>query len=92
MMPKTKRKSKTTTDTDGAYLLKLVLYVIVASQWLWLVPSGATYRVPIPFGLLVGIAFASHEHFKIDRKVEYAVMLVAVFIGFVANIGLSMSL
>lgn len=86
-MAKTKKK----TETDGAYLLKLVLYLIIGAQWLF-IKTGAGGQVPLPVGVLVGVLFASHEHFQIDRKVEYAVLLVAMLVGFFAQIGLFYSL
>jgi hypothetical protein len=89
-MAKTKKviKNKShVTQIDGLYLLKMLLYVILGSQWLWF-GQASGQRLPIPVGLLVGILFAMHDHFRIDRKIEYAVLLVAMLIGFVANIGI----
>jgi len=98
MATKTKRttKRKTTTratakaaaaNNDGLYLLKLVLYTILGTQWLWFqTRDGST--IPLPIGLLLGLAFALHEHFQVDRKVEYAVLLAAMLAGFVAKVGL----
>jgi hypothetical protein len=74
-------------EPDSAYFLKLVLYVIIGAQWLRVTsPSGAQF--PIPIGLLFGLLFASHEHFQVDRKIEYAILLVATMIGFFAQVGL----
>lgn len=72
---------------DGLYLLKLVLYTILGTQWLWFGTREGSV-VPLPIGLLLGIVFALHEHFQLDRKVEYAVLLAAMLAGFVAHIGL----
>jgi len=98
MATKTKRttKRKTTRATanaavagnqDGVYLLKLVLYTIIGTQWLWFQTNDGS-NVPIPIGLLLGLAFALHEHFQVDRKVEYAVLLAAMLAGYVAKVGL----
>jgi hypothetical protein len=87
-MAKTKKKAN---ETDGAYLLKLVLYVIIGAQWLF-IKTKAGGQVPLPVGVLVGAIFASHEHFQIDRKVEYAVLLVAMLVGFFSQVGLFYSL
>jgi hypothetical protein len=91
----TKRKSNgaakhraTASELDGVYFLKLVMYVVVGSQWVWLVDSQLTKQIPLPLGLCVGVVFALHDHFKIDRKIELAVLLIAMLIGFWANIGL----
>ncbi len=77
-------------EPDALYVLKIVLYLIVGSQWLKIeTRSGA--QIPIPYGALIGLIFAMHDHFRIDRKVEYAVLLVAMFVGFWVPIGLSVT-
>ena len=91
-MPKTKSKPGKKRpageqELDGVYLLKLVLYVILGSLWVKL-SHGGTLNIPIPAGLIVGLIFASHEHFRIDRKIEYAVLLIAMMIGYFAPYGL----
>ncbi len=83
-------KTKTAVS-DGPYFLKLVLYLIVGSQWVRLVDTDLTRQIPLPIGLLVGFLFASHEHFQIDRKIEYAVLLIACLVGFWAQTGLSVT-
>jgi hypothetical protein len=81
-------KAKTSAQqTDGAFLLKLVLYLMLGFQWFRLVNDNLTKQVPIPIGLVVGILFAQHEIFKIDRKLEYAVLLVSMLIGFWSQVG-----
>jgi len=64
--------------------------LIIGAQWIR-ITKGNT-QIPIPVGLLVGLLFASHEHFQIDRKVEFAMLLVACFIGFWLPLGLQISL
>ena len=77
-------------EPHALYVLKIVLYLIVGSQWLKIeTRSGA--QIPIPYGALIGLIFAMHDHFRIDRKVEYAVLLVAMFVGFWVPIGLSVT-
>ncbi len=71
---------------DSAYLLKIVLYLIIGSQWLKIETKGGV-QIPIPAGAIVGVLFAAHDHFQIDRKIEYAVLLVAMFIGFWVPLG-----
>lgn len=77
-------------ETDGAYFLKLVLYIIIGSQWLWVIGPGNSYAVPLPIGLVIGLFFASHDKFQIDRKIEYALLLIAMLIGFWAGIGITL--
>lgn len=72
---------------DGVYLLKMVLYLLLGSLWIK-ISHGGNINIPIPVGLFVGLLFTSHEHFRIDRKIEYAVLLVAMLIGYFAPYGL----
>lgn len=84
-----KNKTKTTVaESDGSYVLKLVLYLVVGSQWLWVVNTDGSIKIMLPIGLFIGILFARHERFQLDRKIEYALLLVAVSLGFWGQIGL----
>jgi len=71
---------------DGVYFLKLVLYLLLGSMWLK-ISHGATVAIPIPIGLIVGLVFTTHEHFQIDRKIEYAVLVVAMLFGYFVSYG-----
>ncbi len=73
-------------ELDGTYLLKLVLYMVLGSQWVKIVTKSGV-QIPIPVGAIVGILFAAHDHFQIDRKIEYAVLLISMFIGFWIPLG-----
>ena len=75
-------------ESDSAFFLKLVLYLILGALWIKL-SDGQTFQVPFPIGFIVGLLFTAHEHFQIDRKIEYAVLLVAMFIGFWLPIGIN---
>lgn len=86
------KKQKESTELDGVFIFKLVLYVILGSLWLKLDSGTMQNTFPIPLGLIIGILFASHEHFRIDRKIEYAVLVLAALIGLIAPYGLFMSL
>lgn len=92
MTRKPRRKSayspQATPELDSVYLLKLVLYLIVGTQWLWIQNPAGTSGLPLPVGLVAGFVFARHDHFQIDRKIEYAILLIALFIGFYSHIGL----
>jgi hypothetical protein len=79
-------------DTDGVFFLKLTMYVVLGSLWLKVQGDAGWQQIPVPVGLIVGLIFASHEHFQIDRKVEYAVLVVAALIGFIAPYGLFINL
>jgi hypothetical protein len=86
-MAKSKRNSDT-TDNDGAFILKLVLYVLLGSMWLKIHSTNLDSGIPIPVGLVLGIIFSSHEHFRIDRKIEYGVLIIAALIGLMVPYGL----
>lgn len=85
------KKIPQSTELDSVFLLKTLLYMILGAQWLWFDLSNGG-RVPLPVGLLIGIVFAMHDHFQIDRKIEYAVLLVAMLVGFMANIGVAIAI
>lgn len=84
----TKPRNARQRQPDSAYFLKIVMYMVVGAQWVRLVNPSFTEQIPIPVGLIIGILFASHEHFKLDRKIEFAVLLVASFVGFWSQVGL----
>ena len=87
-MAKKKNKPATKKSGDDAYLLKLVMYLIIASQWLR-ITKGVDWQLPLAYGAIIALLFARHEHFKTDRKIEYAVIIVAMFVGFWVPVGLS---
>lgn len=83
MSRKKQRRSHTKprVEPDSVFFLKLVMYLILGSQWLRIehVPD---WSVPLPLGLVVGLLYATHDHFAIDRKIEFALLLVAAFVSF----------
>ena len=88
-MAKTKRKAaKQNAELDSVYVLKLVMYIIVGSLWVRIKMHSGQLDIPVPVGLVIGLLFAWHEHFQIDRKIEYAILLVAMVVGFWSQIGL----
>jgi len=83
--------AKKTKNFEEAYFLKLVLFLVLGSLWLK-VGDGQGWQIPIPVGFILGMALATHDHFQIDRKIEYALLLVAMFVGFWAPIGIYLNL
>jgi ABC-type dipeptide/oligopeptide/nickel transport system permease component len=78
-MAKSKTKSKKKAqpvESDAVFFLKLVLYFVLG-----------TLCLPIPVGLVFGVLLAQHDHFQIDRKIEYAVLLIATIVSFFAPVG-----
>jgi hypothetical protein len=64
--------------------------VIVGSQWVWLTTDET--QIPLPIGFVVGLLFASHDHFQIDRKIEYAILLIAALVAFWTQVGIFIQL
>lgn len=83
-------KIQTVKESDSTYFLKVVLYMILGTGWVHITTSS--HSLPIPLGLIVGLLFARHEHFQIDRKIEYTVLLVVCFVAFWLPTGIFVSL
>lgn len=77
---KSTKKHTTPQELDSIYFLKLVMYFLFGTFWVHVVTSS--YTIPLPVGFLIGMAFASHDHFKIDRKIEYAVLVISMFVTY----------
>lgn len=74
-----KKKATTPTtgrETDSAYFLKILLYFILGT--IWVKYNG---YVVFPIGLIVGVLFTRSDHFAIDRKIEYAILIIAALFG-----------
>jgi hypothetical protein len=74
-------------ELDSVFFLKIVVYMVLGSLWIRLVNPDLTAQIPIPIGLGIGLLIASHEHFQIDRKIEFSVLLVSALIGFWVQTG-----
>jgi ABC-type dipeptide/oligopeptide/nickel transport system permease component len=85
---KAKTKAVTSKNEGDAFFLKAVLYLIIGTQWVVFEKSGFS----LPYGLMIGIIFANHEHFVIDQKLEYVILLIAAFVAYWLPIGLTLSL
>lgn len=78
-----RRASTRFVESDGAYFLKIVLYVILGSLWIKFahpMQFGEFSLHGAPIGLVIGMIFASHDHFQVDRKIEYAILIFMVII------------
>lgn len=85
-MAKTKTK-KANADVDMIYFLKLTVYLILGTIWVK-VTDGQSTQFPIPAGFLMGLLLVSHDRIQIDRKIGFAVLLIAMLIGFWAPFGI----
>jgi len=90
-MPKRNRKQRQKPEKDSVYILKMILYHVIGIQWLRITLHSGM-MIPIPIGFLIGLLFTSHEHFQIDRKIEYAVLLTAMVVGFWLPVGVTILL
>jgi hypothetical protein len=73
-------------ETDSVYFLKILLFFVLGTIWLqW---HGRTI---FPAGLVLGLIFAHKDHFRIDRKIEYVILLIAAFLGLI-GLGLFINL
>jgi len=79
------------TEPDSTFFLKIVMYLIIGSVWLYFDGSSALWRA-IPVGLIVGLLFVQHDHFAIDRKIEYVVLLISAVLSYVLPVGVAIVL
>ncbi len=91
MVKKQTPLKKKKTEADSTYFFKLVLYIILGS--LWVKFADPLYVGPVvingfPFGLALGLLFASHDHFQIDRKIEFAVLLIVTILTYFLPAGI----
>ena len=77
-------KKTSARESDNAYFLKILIYFLFGMTWIKI--NG--YMV-IPAGLIVGLLLAQHDHFAIDRKIEYAVLIVAAILGLFGGVALA---
>ena len=85
------KKKLSPQENDSAYFLKIVLYVLLGSFWLRFASPLTIGYVTLngfPLGLLLGLLFASHDHFQIDRKIEYAILIIVTIITFFLPAGI----
>lgn len=84
-------KTKKRTEPDGTYFLKIVFYIILGSLWLKFrqpLQLGDFMLSGIPLGLFIGLVFASHDHFQVDRKIEYALLVIVTIVTFYLPAGI----
>ncbi len=87
------RKAKTSGESDSLYFLKVLLYFILGAIWIHLHNGRFLPMISsLPVGLFIGLLFARHEHFAIDRKIEYVVLLGAALLSYLAPVGLVISI
>jgi hypothetical protein len=86
-----KKKQNIKSETDSAYFLKIVLYIMLGMFWLRFetpLHIGTTVLVAFPVGLIVALLFIRHDHFAIDRKIEYPIVIIATIVSFFVGSGI----
>lgn len=79
-MAKTVKKSAAAKESDNLYFLKILVYFVIGTVWI-----KYNGYVVFPLGLIAGVIIAQHDHFAIDRKVEYAILIIAGVVGLLAG-------
>lgn len=90
-MSKKTNKKTVAVESDSTYFLKLVLYVILGSLWIKFqapVYIGDVVLYGFPLGLIIGLMFASHDHFQVDRKIEYAILILMTVVSYFLPLGI----
>lgn len=85
------KRAKVAVEKDSVYFLKIVLYIIAGSLWIRFhepLQLGDIALHGLPIGLAVGLLFATHDHFQVDRKIEYALIIVVTTLSFFLPIGI----
>jgi hypothetical protein len=79
-------------ESDGQYLLKLVLVVLLGTLWLKFnapLQVGPFMTGGVPVGMLFGLLIISRfEKMQYDRKLWYAILLIVTIISFFAPAGI----
>lgn len=78
-------------ERDSVFMFKLVLYLVLGSLWIK-VTKDDNLQIPLPIGFMIGLLLTAHEHFAIDRKIEYAMLIIAMLIGFWAPFGIYLNI
>jgi hypothetical protein len=86
-MKKAAKAKAQAKETDSVYFLKILLYLVLGT--IWIKHDG---RLVIPIGLLVGVLFTRKDHFAIDRKIEYALLIVAAILGLSTQYGIYLAI
>lgn len=87
----TSKKQKEPVERDSVYFLKLVVYVVLGTFWIKFsdpIHLGPLLLNGIPLGLLIGMIIASHDHFQVDRKLEYAVLVLMTILSYFLPAGI----
>ncbi len=71
-----KSKKPLAPEADSIYFLKILIYFVLGTVWV-----KYNGYVVFPVGLIFGVVLAQKDHFAIDRKVEYAILIISAVVG-----------
>ncbi len=75
-------------ESGSVFFLKIVLFFIIGSVWLRFDQLDFLGISAVPIGIIIGLIFANHDHFAIDRKLEYVVLLISMVVSYFLPIGI----
>lgn len=79
------------SESDGVYFLKIVLYVVLGTLWLKFgqpLMLGSFELNALPLGLLIGLIIINFDRFQVDRKIEYAILVVVTVMSYFLPAGI----
>ncbi len=68
------------TEPDSLYILKVLLYFAIGTVWVSRLQGNEVMKL-FPIGAVIGLLLVQHEHFRLDRKVEYLVLILAAILS-----------
>lgn len=84
--------AETPYESDGTYLLKLVVFILLGTLWLKFAEPVAWHGIPLngfPVGLLIGLVLVRQfEKHQSDRKIWYACLIVVTIICYFVPAGI----
>ncbi len=91
-MANKKKQTKTLdNEADSTYLLKIVIYILLGMLWIRFSEPfhiGLFTFSAFPIGLIIALLFIRNDHFAIDRKIEYPLVIVATIVSFFLESGI----
>ena len=70
------------------FFLKFVLYMILGIVWLRLGTKIGPFSV-LPVGLAVGLVFTMFERFRIGRRIEIIILVIAAVVSYFTPVGIT---
>lgn len=95
LMVKKQKRRRTVKEVlgepDSIYFLKLVIYILLGVFWIKFhapISLGPFIFNGFPIGLFIGLYLASRDRFQIDRKIEYAILIIFTLLSYFLPVGI----